>query len=104
MSGNINDTDTKTIREQVHNMIWDLENRVLTPIECREKYKDLHSTSKTLFDYISKQSYDKEDFHKNLDLMLDQIELIQNKKLSQYTASTNIGYHLAGKYLPKDMK
>jgi hypothetical protein len=101
MSGNINDTNTREIKEQVYSMIHDLENNTLTAQECIEKYNSLYRTSKTLFDYISKQTFDKHDFHKNLELMLNQIELIQSRKLSQYTASSNVGYHLADKYLPK---
>jgi hypothetical protein len=100
MSGNINDTNTTIIRDQVYSMIKDLENKSVTIEQCESKYNCLYKTSKSLFDFVAKQSYEKQDFYKNLEFLLNQIEMIQSKRLSQYTASSNVGYHLADKYLP----
>jgi hypothetical protein len=102
MSGNINDTNTTVIREQVYSMIKDLENKSITVEECQTKYECLYKTSKSLFEIVAKQSYNKHDFAKHLDFVLHQIELIQTKRLSQYNASSNVGYHFAEKYLPKE--
>jgi hypothetical protein len=106
MSGNIHDTNTILLRQQVNDMIRDLQNKaVLLDLFqiYKNKYNYLYTTSKTLFEFILKnfttESFDKEYFHKSLAFMLEQIELIQSNKVSQYTASSNVGYHFADKYM-----
>lgn len=112
MSGNINDTDIKTIREQVTN----LKNRLTEIYEKGEKkedwevslkreFKRLYKTSKTLFNYIYKNfntpNFNEDFFNKTIDMMLTKVSSIQRSETTQENASNFIGGILAKKYIPQ---
>jgi ADP-heptose:LPS heptosyltransferase len=111
MSGNINDTNVLLIKNQVFDLIEDLEkysktSRNLNVYEeaMKKKYNYLYNTSKTLFNLIFNQfktnKLDKEYFNFMVNKMLNYITKIQNNEMSQYDASATIGTELAEKYVP----
>jgi hypothetical protein len=104
MSNNINDTKVNKIKTQVYGLLNDIQNG--NHIEqLEEKYNYLYSTSKTLFTFVSKEtikpSFNKQQFDKNLDQMLNHILKIQKDELSQNEASGNIGKLLAKQFIPQ---
>jgi hypothetical protein len=119
MSGNINDTNVDKLKSEINSLINDLDNIInlnssdldkKKSIEYYEsnyqnKYKHLFTTSKTLWNYIFTQyktnSFNKQVFQKNLDMMLSAILKIQQSKISQYEASTVIGEEIASQYIPQ---
>lgn len=112
MSGNINDTNTNNIREEVNKLLLDLDelndkNEILDEWEStlQNRYKNLSKTSNTLFQFIfknyTKSNFDKESFKYTLDLMLNKISNIQKGDITQHDASVNIGEHLATKFIPQ---
>ena len=112
MSGNINDTKINIIKENVDNLITDLDN-ILNKGESisdyeynlKKKYKLLEKTSPALFNLIFKE-YNTPNFNKNrlqsiLNMMLQQIEKIQTSNVTQHDASITIGEHLAQTFIPQ---
>ena len=104
MSNNIHDTKVDKIKTQVYGLLNDIQNgNDITQLE--EKYNYLYSTSKTLFTFVSKEikkpSFNKQQFDKNLDHMLNHIIKIQKDELSQNEASENIGKLLAKQFIPQ---
>ena len=104
MSNNIHDTKVDKIKTQVYGLLNDIQNgNDITQLE--EKYNYLYSTSKTLFTFVSKEikkpSFNKQQFDKNLDHMLNHILKIQKDELSQNEASENIGKLLAKQFIPQ---
>lgn len=104
MSNNIHDTKVDKIKTQVYGLLNDIQNgNDITQLE--EKYNYLYSTSKTLFTFVSKEikrpSFNKQQFDKNLDNMLNHILKIQKDELSQNEASENIGKLLAKQFIPQ---
>lgn len=104
MSNNINDTKVNKIREQVKNLLEDLNNGDNKEL-LEQKYEYLYSTSKTLFEFIiretAKKNFNKSQFDTNLDFMLNHILKIQNKELSQNDASENVGKLVAKQFIPQ---
>jgi site-specific DNA-adenine methylase len=112
MSGNINDTKINIIKENVDNLIVDLDN-ILNKGEnisdyeynLKKKYKFLEKTSPALFNLIFKeyntQNFNKSNLQSILDMMLQQIEKIQKSKVTQHDASISIGEHLAQTFIPQ---
>ena len=111
MSGNVNDTKIDLIRNNVKNLLNDLNNTKNVSDEFKqiliEKYQYLYSTSKGLFEFILKEytkiGFDKM-FYKNLDLMLTQISKIQNSEVTQYKASEVIGTIIGNQYIPEHLR
>ena len=112
MSQNINDTNVNEIRNQVTSLLDNLdsiiannENPTDYDVTLRKRHKKLLNTSKTLFEFIfknyTKDNFDKTQFHKNLDMMLNAILNIQNSQLTQHEASVSIGKSLATQYIPQ---
>jgi hypothetical protein len=112
MSGNIKDTDVTKIRSCVTDLINDLEKTIENGEDIRDneylyekKYKYLLDTSKNLYNMILDQyrlsKFNKQDFMRNLDMMLSAIENIQNARISQYDASKNVGESLASQFIPQ---
>lgn len=110
MSGNINDTDVKKIRTLVNDFIKELDeiserNEYIDVDFYKEKYNYIFQTSNSLFKIICDQyissKFDKNFFFKNLEIMLNAIENIQQNKITQYDASSNIGEMLASHYIPQ---
>lgn len=113
MSGNINDTNVDKIKLEILSLIDNLDN--ITKIKSisfdeyqstsQNQYKYLLSTSKTLWNYIFTQyknnTFDKQQFLKNLDMMLNTILKIQQSQLSQHQASSLIGEEIALQYIPQ---
>lgn len=107
MSENINDTDTKIIRSQVDSLLNVLKTQNSPITEEREyelskQYSYLYNTSKTLFKFILNNYKSKQNqsfFTTTIKLMLDNIEDIQNGKISQTKASGVIGTRLAKEYI-----
>lgn len=107
MSNNIHDTKVGTIKQQVYDLINEYKtNKDMESLES--KYNYLFSTSKTLFNFVIKEStkpqFDKSSFDRNLTQMLHHITLIQRDEMSQNTASENIGQLLADQYIPQYKK
>lgn len=111
MSNNIHDTNVELIREQVNNLIDECESilkngEALSNYENNFsiKYKDLISTSNTLYTFTLQQdfkNFDRDAFQQRLDMMLNVILNIQSSKISQYDASVIIGEKLARDYIPQ---
>ena len=103
MSNNIHDTKVEQIKQQVYDLIEDCQKDNQEDLES--KYNYLYSTSKTLFNFVIKESrkstFNKSVFDKNLKEMLKHIVLIQKEEISQNTASENIGKLLAKQYIPQ---
>jgi len=114
MSGNIHDTNTDKIEKEVRLLQRDLNDLVSTSENLddylqtlQNRYKYLYKTSASLFKFIfenySKNTFDKQAFSKNLDMMLAQIRNIQDAKMSQYDASAVVGESLAKQYIPSNL-
>lgn len=119
MSGNINDTHVDKLKSEINSLINNLDNIINSNISTLEKtksiencesnyqktYKYLFTTSKTLWNYIFTQyktnTFNKQLFQKNLDMMFSAILKIQQSKISQYEASTVIGEEIASQYIPQ---
>lgn len=109
MSGNIHDTNINQIKTEVYNLIDDLKQLNEDPCEheyrFKKKYKYLYNTSQSLFSFIisnwGKDEFNQNFFNKTLELMLTQIEKIQQSRISQYDASSNVGSHLATTFIPQ---
>jgi hypothetical protein len=105
MSGNIHDTNTDRIREDVYGMITDVTQYCMTEYALKQKYKCLVETSSTLFNMVlkeaSKPGFNQESFKSIVEMMLGSIVSIQDSKTSQYDASAKVGTHLAEMYIPQ---
>jgi hypothetical protein len=115
MSNNIHDTKVEKIKKEVYNLLQDIqeefiETNISTHLQDKleTKYHYLHSTSKTLFNFICKEAikptFNKSQFNINLDNMLKHIIKIQKEEISQNTASENIGKLLATQFIPQYKK
>lgn len=111
MSNNIHDTKTDLIKKEVYDLLNDISKVEYLSESYKsnleQKYKYLHTTSKTLFNFVLKQkniTFDKASFDKNLDMMLCSISLIQSSKVSQYDASAKISESLAHEFIPNYSK
>lgn len=108
MSGNIHDTDVQKIKQQVYGLLSDLDAGVRDNNALTQKFEYLHSTSKTLFNFILKNyknpKFDKTFFDKTLSVMLAQISEIQTNTTSQYLASKAVGEHIAEHFIPQVKK
>lgn len=112
MSGNIKDTNVNMIKQEIESLLKDLHNikekKEESPNDylyrLEKKYKYLKHTSSKLFEFtineFQKQTFNKEQFLKNLNMMLQSISNIQNSKISQYDASVEVGTSLANQYIP----
>jgi hypothetical protein len=105
MSNNIHDTKVDKIKNQVYDLITDIKNGETNSETLESKYTYLHSTSKTLFNFVCKEvkkpTFNKHQFDKNLEQMLNNIVRIQTAELSQNEASENIGKLLAKQFIPQ---
>jgi hypothetical protein len=105
MSNNIHDTNVDKIKNQVYDLITDIKNGETNTEFLESKYTYLHLTSKTLFNFVCKEvkkpTFNKRQFDKNLEQMLNNIISIQTSKLSQNDASENIGKLLAKQFIPQ---
>lgn len=105
MSNNIHDTKVDKIKKQVYDLIDDIKNGEHNTEVLEEKYSYLYSTSKTLFNFVYKEvkkpNFNKQQFDRNLEQMLNHIVKIQNDELSQNKASENIGKLLAKQFIPQ---
>jgi uncharacterized protein YutD len=104
MSNNIHNTKVDKIKQQVYNLLEEYKTNKNTE-ELESKYSYLYSTSKTLFNFVIKESsksgFNKTLFDNNLTEMLKHIILIQKDEMSQNTASENIGKLLATQFIPQ---
>ena len=107
MSGNINDTDVKRIRDTVMDMIKELdscENQDDIDI-IGDRYTYIKDVSSSLHTMIIEQykhrTFDKTVFTRNLNTMLSTIERIQQARISQYDASRDVGEMLASQFIPQ---
>jgi hypothetical protein len=111
MSGNIKDTNVDVVKQEIELLLKELDdikkkgespNDYLYNLE--KKYKDLKKTSSKLFEFTinesQKPTFNKDQFLKNLNMMLNSILNIQNSKISQYDASIKVGTSLANQYIP----
>lgn len=104
MSNNIHDTKVDKIKKDVYDLIEEYKTNKNTE-QLEDKYSYLHSTSKTLFNFVIKESvksnFNKNLFDRNLNEMLKHIVLIQKDEMTQNTASENIGKLLANQFIPQ---
>lgn len=111
MSGNIHDTDVNKLRNEIYDLLTELDtiNTVKDVLEKESyftnKYEYTIRTSKTLYDLIIKSykniNFDKKQFLININMMLSSIENIQRDKISQHDASINVGETLATQFIPQ---
>lgn len=102
---NIHKTRVDTIRQQVDDMMREVEGTSVEELDESEleyKYKHLFKTSKTLFLFILKNAKsNKENFKQNVDMMLSLITRIQANDLTQHDASVAVGKELAEQFIPQ---
>jgi len=108
MSNNIHNTKTDIIKRDISNLIYELRNSKTINVENLEKkYNYLYNTSSSLFKMIVKDvktpNFNLDLFQKKLYTMLDYILKIQESKISQDTASKEIGLLLGKEYIPKEL-
>lgn len=108
----IKSVDVEKIEQQIKDMINQMDD-ILKNGEDIEDYKDtlenkfkfLKKSSETLFKYIitnyAKPNFNKENFDKNINMMLGLIKKMQNSNLSQHDASVIVGEELASQYIPQ---
>jgi len=105
MSNNIHNTKVDKIKTQVAGLITDIKNGQHDTEQLEAKYSYLYSTSKTLFTFVCKEvtktSFNKQQFDRNLEQMLVHIIKIQKDEISQNNASENIGTLLAKQFIPQ---
>lgn len=105
MSNNIHDTKVDKIKSQVLDLITDIKNGEKNQDTLETKYNYLYSTSKTLFSFVYKEvqkpNFNKQQFDRNLEHMLNHIVKIQKQELTQNEASENIGKLLAKQFIPQ---
>lgn len=112
MSGNINDTNVKLLRDQVNALLEDLDDIIAKGDNIsnhedtlKNKYKYIVKTSDNLWKLIISQytnsTFDKTVFMKNLEMMLSAISDIQGLKITQHDASQNVGETLASQFIPQ---
>lgn len=112
MSKNIYDTKTHIVRENVNELIKELDN-ILERQEnisdhdymLKKKFRYLQKNFPSLFNLIVKE-YNLPNFNKSrleiiLDTMLKQIEKIQQSQMTQHDASVLVGEHLAQTFIPQ---
>jgi K+/H+ antiporter YhaU regulatory subunit KhtT len=112
MSGNIHDTNVTKLKDEVNNLLTELDEIIANgdsilnyESTLKHKYKYISQTSDNLWKLIIKQyttsNFDKTNFLKNLEMMLSAISNIQESKITQHDASQNIGETLASQFIPQ---
>ena len=112
MSGNIHDTKTIRLKDDVGKLKTELDDLLANGEKIdewestlRTKYKYICSTSESLFKMIvssyGTSRFNKDFFENTLNMMLQKIEDIQSSKISQHNASHNVGEHLASNFIPQ---
>ncbi len=109
MSGNINDTNTDSIKRDIDNFIQDIKDN--TECDFKQKYKNLYNTSKTLYTMIdvtvrkdiSLGSFSLENFKTRIDKFLLLISQIQSGNVSQHDASVIVGKDVANEFIKLKM-
>jgi hypothetical protein len=115
MSGNIYDTNVTLIRKQIGELKDELKGIYARSEQVNDwedslkrKYKALARTSLTLMKYIlsnyNTPKWDEAFFNKTVELMLSRVSNIQQSEISQEDASSNVGTHLAYRYIPQMKK
>lgn len=101
----INNTNVDQIKTQVTELILDCINTTLDVKFLETKYVYLYTVSKTLFEFIIRETksknFNKSRFDNNLDFMLNYILKIQNNELTQNDASESVGELVAKQYIPQ---
>lgn len=110
MSKNIFNTDTIRVKENVDQLITEL-NTIVTRQESiniytlKKKFRYLEKNFPSLFNLIvneyNSQNFNKERLEIILNTMLQQIEKIQQSKVTQHDASVVVGEHLAQTFIPQ---
>lgn len=104
MSNNI---DITLLRQQLENMVDELNQNNDESISesqkfiLKQKYDYLHTSSKTLFEMVISNFKNKEFLETHIRVLLENLYKLQNKQLSEYNASANVGTHFANEYFPK---
>jgi len=112
MSGNIHDTNVTKLKDEVNNLLTELDaiiesrdNIVYYEDTLKRKYKYISETSDNLWKLIVSQytnsTFNKTIFLNNLEMMLSAISNIQQSKITQHNASENIGGTLASQFIPQ---
>lgn len=112
MSGNIQKVKTHIIKENIDELIVELDN-ILNRQEnildyeytLKRKYKYLEKNFPSLFNLIIKEynltSFNKQRLQTILNTMLKQVEKIQQSQVTQHDASVLVGDHLAQTFIPQ---
>lgn len=112
MSGNIHDTNVTKLKDEVNNLLAELDEIIARRVNIinyentlKHKYKYISQTSDNLWKLIISQytnsNFDKTNFLKNLEMMLSAISDIQVSKITQHDASQNVGETLASQFIPQ---
>ena len=109
MSENISNITVDKIKHEVLQLIDDCINSHSNSNSntqlLQDRYSYLYATSKTLFEFIiretRKSNFNKERFDTNLEFMLSHIKKIQNKELTQNDASESVGELVAKQFIPQ---
>jgi hypothetical protein len=112
MSGNIHDTNVTKLKDEVDNLLTELDaiieskdNIVYYEDTLKRKYKYISETSDNLWNLIISQyrnsAFNKTIFLNNLEMMLSAISNIQQSRITQHNASENIGETLASQFIPQ---
>lgn len=122
MSNTIHNTKVTFIKNEVFDLIKELslmryvhkpkrnhnDQDDVNVVYLKNKYKNLSSTSPTLFNLIlseaTKNSFDKTAFNNKINEMLDLITNIQSSKISQDDASEKVGVMLANEFIPRHIR
>ena len=96
------------LKSNIDNMLLELQEYIQTDITesqifiLKQKYEYILSSSPTLFTLLINNYKNLEYLKKNISVILFNLEEIQNKHLSEYNASVNVGTHFANEYFPKN--
>lgn len=105
MSGNIRDTNVLKLKEIVTKLLNRLDETPSDKIQLDDEYNYILKTSPNLYNMIinnwTKRDFDRKMFLENLDLMLSKIQDIQDNKISQHSASIDIGEKLGSQFIPQ---
>ncbi len=101
--------NVQDLKEKISAMTSELDEIIAqgeTPADhsasLQKKYKIIHQTSNTLFNYIiNEYSKNKKFFNNTIDMMLSQLQRIQSSEMSQHDASVVVGEHLAETFIPQ---
>ena len=103
MSNVIHNTNVQKIRDEITQLSDILSIGIIkSESVLQNKFSYLFNTSPTLFKFIIKNhKQNKEQFNKNIDIMLNLIFKIQTSEMTQHDASAVVGQFIGEQYIPQ---